>query len=99
MYFAYSIILQTGIVQIVQFSSVILDSPSPGNVKKTPKSPTPEKVSAAAIPSSKPSAKKLVVGELLQTEINYCRILSNVLTVCVDHHTVLLCQKLLQTFK
>ena len=65
-------------------------------MKKTPKSPTPEKVSAAA-PSSKPSAKKLVVGELLQTEINYCRIMSNVLTVCVDHHTVLFCKKLLQT--
>ena len=62
-------------------------------MKKTPKSPTPEKVSAAAVPSSKPSAKKLVVGELLQTEINYCRIMSNVLTVCLDHHTVCCCEK------
>ena len=67
-------------------------------MKKTPKSPTPEKVSAVAVPSSKPSAKKLVVGELLQTEINYCRIMSNVLTVCLVC-TVLLCKKLLQTVK
>ena len=59
----------------------ILDTSSHSSEAETPSSsPTDD---APVKTSGKPSAKKLVVEEMLQTEINYCRVMSDILTVSV----------------